>query len=169
MTTDQRPLLETGLAALGFARASAFRFSEDITDETRTKAPFEGGNHVAWVWGHLAWTDDYFMKEFSGGDSRIPESWQGLFGMGSEPRDDPGAYPALEELKRVAEERRAEVRAWFESKSEAELLEDLPEQWQSFAKTYAVLMSTLAAHECMHVGQILTCRKALKMGYAWTE
>ena len=40
----------------------------------------------------------------------------------------------------------------------------LPEDWQVFAKSYGVLINTIAWHEGMHAGQLTVIRRELGLG-----
>jgi uncharacterized damage-inducible protein DinB len=81
--------------------------------------------------------------------------------MGSEPVDDPGRYPSYDEVKAVFDERRQALIEWISNMDDAKLAEPLPEDYRSFAENHAGLIGAMAAHECMHNGQIGCMRKAL--------
>ncbi|MCZ6816774.1 MAG: DinB family protein, partial [Planctomycetota bacterium] len=54
--------------------------------------------------------------------------------------------------------------AWFLSMSGERLAAALPEDWQVFAKSYGVLINTIAWHEGMHAGQLTVIRRELGLG-----
>ncbi|MHC5023302.1 MAG: DinB family protein [Planctomycetota bacterium] len=163
MTTaaTSSPVHANGIANMEFSRRLLEMLAEDFPEEKLTFQPVTGANHVLWQLGHMAWTDDYFLANLLGGTSNIPESWTELFGMGSEPTDEPGRYPSVEEVRPIMQERRAALCDWFRSRTEAQLAEPLPEDYQTFAPNFGALMGAMAAHESMHAGQITVIRKAI--------
>ena len=67
----------------------------------------------------------------------------------------------ISEIRAYLDASREDLLAWFSSLPEAELYAPLPDELQSFAASPAVLMSTIACHECLHAGQLTTIRKSL--------
>lgn len=154
-------LLEAGLKVLEFARGATFGFLEDIPENQWCKQPIEGGNHTAWVVGHLASTDDYFLTTLSGRPSNLPEAWKTMFGAGSKPVADLSAYPAVAELKSKLSGCREDLIAWLKSLDDKKLLSPLPQDLQMFAPTHAGLSFSLAWHEGLHSGQLTMVRRSL--------
>lgn len=162
-TTTNSLLFDTGKTSLDLARRQTLSLIEDIPADKMTFQPVPKTNHVLWVLGHNAVTDDYFRKTFAGGDAIVDESWSGLFGMGSEPVDDPSKYPSADELKSAMEATRAKLIDAFAEMDEQKLLSALPEDWSSFAPTHATLMGAIAWHEGLHAGQLSAIRRALNI------
>lgn len=161
-TTTLSDVKANGLSALGFSRKCITGMLEGIPVDKRTFHPADG-NHVIWVLGHLAWSDDYFMNELAGAERKCPESWNGLFGMGSEPTNDADAYPSYDEILGHFHDRREALIDWFTSVDDSRLNEPLKEDWKSFAENLGGLMNSIAIHEGMHTGQIMDVRRALKL------
>ena len=159
-TTTMADAKANGLFALGFSRKTLTGMLEGIPEDKRTYHP-AGGNHVMWILGHLAWSDDFFMKELAGLDRACPDEWEGLFGMGSEPADDPSKYPPYEELLSQFHGRREVLVEWFTQLDDGRLTEPLKEEWKGFAENLGSLMSSLAVHEGMHIGQLTDIRRGL--------
>jgi uncharacterized damage-inducible protein DinB len=162
-TTDTSDVLANGLAALDFSQRLMDGLCEDIPEEHATHQPVPGANHMVWQIGHMAWTDDYFLSKLLGGQSALPESWTKLFGMGSEPQADASIYPPLAEMRARRAERRGALLEWYRAQADAKLAEPMPEDYQTFAPNFGALMSSLAAHEAMHAGQVTLIRKSLSM------
>lgn len=159
--TDRSPLLHAGLEALGFSRRTFNKLLDSIPEAKLTAQPVAGMNHAAWLAGHVAMTDDFFLSEIAGQDPKCPAEWKETMWMGSTAVDDPSKYPPMSELRAMLADRRQALCDWFASRSDEQLIEKLPEDWQGFAENYAVLMSTIAAHETMHAGQLTVVRKGL--------
>lgn len=160
-TTTESTVKSCGLAALEFSRGFLEQLADGIPPDKATHQPVNTANHLLWILGHSAVTDDYFISTLAGQEAKCPENWGELFGMGSEPVDDPSKYPALDEVKTVMAERREALVAWLGSLDDDALAEPLPEDLQGFAANRGALMATLAAHEAMHVGQLSVIRKSL--------
>lgn len=158
------PIVTPGLQGLELSRGFLKMLLEGLTDEQMMTRPCPKGNHAAWIVGHLAWTDDSFLQGLAGQASGIPESWNAMFGMKSEPSDDPAAYPPREELMRRLDDRREGVRAWLSGLSEAELTAPIEGDMAQFARTLAMVPSSLSFHEGMHAGQLSMARRAAGLG-----
>lgn len=157
------PVLERGTAALNFARQALLEFLEDIPEDKLTHQPCVAGNHALWIAGHLAWADDYFMTHVGDKPARCPESLGKLFGMGSTPQSDAATYPSLNEIKNSLADNREALLAWFGSMSADDLNKPLPSDYQSFAADFGMMMTSIAWHEGMHLGQLTVVRKSLGM------
>ncbi len=119
-------------------------------DEEGRKGIFEG--HLVELGGEL------FLDLFP--EDRA-EDWNDLFGMGSEPVDDPSKYPPYEELLNHFHQRREALVEWFTQLDDSRLTEPLKEEWKGFAENLGCLMSSMAVHEGMHTGQLMDVRRGL--------
>jgi len=161
-------VIENGLAALKFARDATLGFLEDIPADKVLHQLTPGGNHALWITAHIALTDDDLLSGVGGRDRKCPENWTRLFGMGSKPVGDAGAYPAYDEIKQSLHERREELTAWFKSMNESQSAAPLPKDFEFFAPNHAALASSLAWHEGMHAGQLTMIRRDLGIGPKYT-
>ncbi len=158
------PLAEQGLAALKFSRDVLLKMLDSIPADKVTAQPVKECNHALWVAGHVADTDDFFVRTLTGKPSGLPAGWSEKFSGGSKPVDDPKAYPALAEVKRVLADRREALIAYFRSLDRATLQAAPPEKVKFFGATQAAIPASIAWHEGLHTGQITMCRKGLGMG-----
>ncbi|RMF79602.1 MAG: DinB family protein [Planctomycetota bacterium] len=156
-----KAILEGCLVGLEFSRSALLRLAEDIPAESRTHQPVPGANHLMWVLGHLATTDDYFLSKLSGRPQKFDEEWLAKFWMGSTPRADVADYPPYQQLVDIAKERRAALTDYLRSLSDEQLAAAMPEGIASFAPSVAALPACLAAHEGLHSGQLTVQRKSL--------
>lgn len=166
MTTEAttkvtNPLVETGLSTLAFSRGVTMKLLEAIPSESRLLCPLEGAHNALWIAGHVAMTDDYFLKAVGGQESVIDESWEKLFGMGTVACDDAGLYPSWDEIIACMKERREALESWFSSLDAEALSAPLPDELQFFAASVGALMGTIAWHEGFHAGQTTAIRKKL--------
>lgn len=156
-------LFQTGKATLEFSRSYLLSMLEGIPADKLTHQPVPGANHALWILGHVAWCDDFFLAEMTRKPALLPKRWAELFANSTKPQPDAKAYPSLEELKSTMQRTRAALITWFEGMDEAELLSPLPEDWKTFAPTYAALMSVTACHESTHTGQLTVVRRSLNI------
>ena len=79
-----------------------------------------GGCHPLWVLGHLALVEGMIPAVLFGQKNPVAE-WQKLFGPGSEPVADPGAYPPFAEVREKYLELRERNLKLLDSLSEEDL------------------------------------------------
>ncbi len=154
-------LFETGKAALEFSRSVSLGLFEEVPKDKLLHQPLPGGNHALWILGHIAVSDEYFLRNLAGQTTPHLEAWQAQFFAGSVCVPDAAAYPPIEEVLACLNEARERLIAWFGSLPEEQLQGPLPGEKSFFAPTYAALMSSIAGHEMLHAGQLSVVRKSL--------
>ena len=156
-------ILDAGLSSLKFARHMTVSFLDAIPKEHWFHAPVEGGNHAAWIAGHVAWEDDdCLMQLVEGRGRKLPQHWQDTFATGTRPSTDRSASPSIPELRAALTDYREELIAFFQASADR-LSDPLPEGLHGFAKDLGSFMPALACHEMIHVGQLTVVRKSLKL------
>ncbi len=155
------------LHRLRFSRGSVLRLIKDIPADQLCAQPGPSHNHVMWIVGHIACTDDYFLNQFAGRDLALPESWHRMFAGGSTPTSDASRYPPWNEVKQAFRERREALTAWLTDMTESQLDEPTPTRWQPYALTMRDVAHFAAWHEGYHAGQISTLRPAFGLGPAF--
>jgi len=166
MTTTTTTTHESAKAVLELARRSTLKMIDDIPAGKFCHKPVDGANHALWVLGHLAVTDDWFACTLASRESVIDESWGPLFGMKSEPSDDPTIYPSIDEIKSALERARQSLLTGFESLGEQQLQGPVPEELEGFAPNVGGAAYTLAWHEGFHAGQLSAVRRSLGLPFA---
>lgn len=148
---------------LRFAHHAMKRLIADIPVEKMCAQPLAGVtmNHSLWIIGHIACTDDYFMREFSGRPMTLPERWHTIFGMGSTPTSDASQYPGADVVIAALNDRRHAYIAWYESLTDQQRAQPAPERWLRFAPTNGDVAYFLTWHRGFHSGQLSTLRRAL--------
>lgn len=164
MSTPTAPTAAGHLHQLRFARGATELLIKDIPEDKLCAQPGSGRNHVMYVVGHLACTDDFFLKEFGGKPFALPEAFHKMFG--DTPTSDASKYPPFAEVKKAFNERREAVIKWFEGMSEEQLNAPTPEKWQKYAPTMRDVAFFAAWHEGYHGGQISAARPAFGLGPA---
>ena len=154
-------LVEGGLTVMAFSRKALLGMLEDVPEEQWAHQPIPHANHAAWITGHLAHTDNFFLTAVAGRTTKIPGEWDELFGMGSVPTPELKRYPAPADLRDFLGSLRADLVAWFQSLDERTAQAPLPEELRMFAPSKGALANSIAWHEGMHTGQLTVVRKSL--------
>src|SRR5262245_43593293 len=63
-------------------------------------------NHALWFAGHMATSDNFFLSLVAPEKKSDLPDFQAKFGMGSQPTNDPAAYPKAENVVAAMRERR---------------------------------------------------------------
>lgn len=160
-----RAALCSGLHVMGVARDLLDKALADFAGDALFAQPFKGANHALFIMGHLAVSDAFFLKTIGGSPTAVPEGWDGLFGMGAEPKPDAAAYPPVEEVRQVYAKAREELVEHLRALDDETLAAPAPEPLNNAADCVAGLTSFIAMHDGVHTGQTLNLRKALGMPY----
>lgn len=155
--------LKAGLTSLRFARHMTLAFLDSIPEVHWLHAPVDGGNHAAWIAGHVAWEDDDCLRRLVKGRGRkLPQAWHDAFATGTRPGADRSAYPSDPGLRAALTTYREELIDFFKDSADR-LTDPLPEGLHGFAKDLAALMPAIACHEMIHAGQLTVIRKRLNL------
>lgn len=134
----------------------------DMQDAPLTAPTANGGNHPLWVLGHLVKAESDLLDGFiHGKPNRFPELEES-FGMGSQPVNDPKAYPPMEDLMAKFEQIRAATLAHLDTLSEADLDKPshAPEEMSAFFGTIGACFAAMSTHMAFHGGQVACARLA---------
>lgn len=120
-----------------------------------------GGNHAMWIAGHLAVVEGRLQQMLHGGRNPVHE-WKPLFDWGSEPLDDPAAYPPFDEVLAKFKDLRAQTHAFLDEVGDAGL--DRPTKCQppgfSGMETAGKAIMVIAGHAIGHMGGLTVVRAA---------
>ncbi len=155
-------LKAAALGAFGFAAMTTDKAFEGFDQSNAFTCPDEGGNHAAWVAGHLAQTYAWVLDRYAG-EGGLDPALKDLFGGGSEPKEDPAVYPPFDELMATMKDRRQAFTDWFSALPEEKAAELLDEEARMFGQTFAGMVGAMGAHENYHAGQLSVVRKKLGM------
>jgi hypothetical protein len=161
--TAENRTLTTGLQAMQFARGFLKTLLESTPDNVFYTVPVAGGNHAAWVVGHLAVTDDFVLSALSGRQSMLPKEWGELFNGGTICHPDASRYPTRQELEQKLHETRAALEAWYTSLSEEQLATVVQGDLAMFIPTWSAIGGACGFHDAFHSAQISVARRASGM------
>ena len=115
--------------------------------------------HPLWVIGHLCCVRDYILR-WAGRPTVCDESWEALFGNGSEPSRT-GGYPPFPELLRTFDETARRVTEVLEELNDAKYSAPIPDSTLKFpTKRHGIFFEALS-HEAIHFGQLRVLVKSI--------
>ena len=139
-------------------------YTSDLSDEEYFIPAAEGTNHIAWVLGHIAQTEDWMIGLLTSAERTVSKDLQELFGGSSECSPDAEKYPSRKELDEMFRSNRARAikaaqtaddSCWDDAAPEDGLPKD------SFP-TVGSVWGMMGAHQFWHLGQLTTCRSVMK-------
>ncbi len=143
---------------LFYAKASL----EDIPDDQMSFRPLGDMNPPAWIAGHIVHSYED-AAALLGGRNQLPEGWDALFGMGSEPTTDLSAYPTKARLVAALDDTHQRVDALLADVDEALLQQPTPDDaMRDFFPTVGdMVVAIVTFHEGVHLGQLAAWRSAV--------
>ena len=120
-----------------------------------------GGNHAMWIAGHLTVVEGRLQQMLHGGPNPV-HHWKPLFDWGSEPVDDPAAYPPFDEVLNKFKELRAQTHAFLDEVGEEGLDRPTKSQPPGFTgfETVGNAILIIAVHASGHLGGLTVVRAA---------
>ena len=123
-----------------------------------------GGNHPLWILGHLAVLEGAIPSIILGAEAgpHPVEHWRPLFGTGTRPRPDAGAYPPFDELLSTLRRLRARNLALLDELGEEGLdrvPRAVPPGFEDVMKTAGHTLLLISLHQMVHYGQIADARR----------
>jgi len=138
------------------------RLASDMSDQSMTRTTPREGNHPTWILGHLALVEGG-IPHILFGEANPVERWGPLFGQGSTPTDDAGAYPPFGEVLATLRDLRSKNLARLEEIGEAGLdraPSAVPPGFEDEMRTVGQTLLTIALHQMFHLGQVADARRA---------
>lgn len=152
-------LRDRSVALMKFGRQTFSKYSAGFSSEQMTAQPAGHVNHLLWTFGHLAATAGWALSVITGEKGAVPEAYDKLFGMGSVPVADAGAYPSFDEVKGYFDSSFDKLVGAVSKMTDAQLSEAV--DTGGFASDKADLAAKIGWHEGWHVGQVVALRRAL--------
>jgi uncharacterized damage-inducible protein DinB len=118
-------------------------------------------NHALWFVGHMATSDNFFLSLVSAEKSRQLPDFQSKFGMGSQPTNDPAAYPPPESVLATMRERRQTLLDVLDGLKDEDLAKKTPDGAPDFLPDVASVFELAIWHEGQHNGQLTVARRAM--------
>lgn len=148
--------------ALTLSDQAFTQLAEDMRDQPLTEPTPRGGNHPMWVLGHITLIEAS-IPQILFGESNPLAHWAPLFAPGTEPKDNPGAYPPFDELLRAYRDHRARTLKILNGLSETDLdrpTKAPPKGLEDALATFGQTLLVVALHQMTHRGQLADARRA---------
>ena len=159
--TERRAMVARVIDLVKFARKTLDEMASGIPDSRATEQLPGASNHKLWTYGHLATATDWFAGLIDGKPTSIPESYQGLFGMGSAPKPNAAAYPPLGEVRAVADASFRRVLDALSVLSDRDLFAPVEGDGAGFATDKLDAAVKGLWHEGWHLGQLAALRRGM--------
>jgi len=144
------------------ARQMSERMLADFkTPQQWTHQVQPGVNHALWFAGHMAISDNFFISLVDPSQSREMGESQRLFGVGSQPVNDPATYPPAQDVLEQMRERRRTLLSILENLSDDDLARKTPTGSPDFLADFGSVFGAAAWHEGVHTGQLSIARRAI--------
>jgi uncharacterized damage-inducible protein DinB len=120
-----------------------------------------GCNHALWFAGHMATSDNFFLSLIAPDKKKEMPEFQTKFGMGSQPTNEPTAYPEAEGVLATMRERREALLSTLEGMCDDDLAKKTPDGAPDFLPDVGSVFEVAIWHEGRHSGQLSVARRAL--------
>ncbi len=136
-------------------------YLDEMSDQPLLRPGPWGGNHAMWIAGHLTVIEGRLQKMLRGTPNPV-ERWKPLFDWGSEPVDDPAAYPPFEVVVAKFKELRQQTHAFLDEFGEEGLDRHTKSQPPGFSgfETAGAAIMIIAGHAIGHMGGLTVIRAA---------
>jgi uncharacterized damage-inducible protein DinB len=118
-------------------------------------------NHALWFAGHMATSDNFFLSLIAPDKKHEMPEFQTKFGMGSQPTNEPAAYPQPESVLATMRERRGALLSTLEAMNDDDLAKKTPDGAPDFLPDVGSVFEVAIWHEGRHSGQLSVARRAL--------
>jgi len=137
--------------------------ARDLSEREYFRVPIKGANHIGWVLGHIACTEDRAVAALTGKSQRIRQTTHELFKSGSTCVAHASRYPTrgkIDELFITTRARTVEALMNFDLVKWGDPSPDAMRE--AFFPTMGSVWGTQATHQLWHIGQITVCRVAMQ-------
>lgn len=134
---------------------------EDMREVPMTQPTSRGGNHPLWIMGHLAVIEGGVPQVLFGEKNPV-EPWKPLFGPGTRPTTDAGAYPAFDKVLGTFRDLRAKNLELLDEIGDEGLdrvPKAVPPGFEDAMRTFGHTFLLVALHQMVHYGQIADARR----------
>ena len=133
-----------------------------LSDEECFKPPVPGGNHAAWIVGHIAVSEDSMVADLTGKPKRIPEATHELFRGGSTCYAGASKYPSRKQIDELYRDARANTVESLRMFDVAKWSDPSPERYpRDLMGTAGAIWGLISTHAFWHIGQLTVCRTAM--------
>ena len=134
-------------------------FSRDFSDADAQVQPCENGNHLNWMFVHMAVSEDSMIATLTGQPKKLSESLHKSYGGGSTCKADDGMTRA--EALKLFNEAHARTEEFVKNFDESRYGDMAPEGFPPLFPTVGGVIGLLGTHPFWHFGQLTVNRTML--------
>ncbi len=112
-----------------------------------------------WCLGHLATSEDWFLKLLTGAETALSEDTHAKYKAGQSPTSNAGDYPGKADVWGMFQAQRKRVLAALEKDDPGTWDDPAPEGLPPLFKTRGSIWGLIATHQYWHLGQIMSIRR----------
>ena len=136
--------------------------TKGLSDSEYFVPPMRDGNHVGWILGHIAYSEDWTISLITGASQQMATPVAELFGGSSSCLADASGYPARGELDTLFRDSRRRTVETLGAFDDARWDEASPDDApRDYFPTVGALWGMAGTHQFWHIGQMTMCRRAL--------
>lgn len=159
--SGQRTEIARAIALLAWCHEYTGKLCAGFPEDKLTAQPSPTDNHLLWQIGHLATGYAWFASMLDGKSSSVGEPFDKLFGWGSTPTSNIGAYPDHAMVRKVHDDQYQRLVKAAEALDDDAATAPLPKEAGDFATSKLDVVQKCIWHEGWHQGQISSLRRAL--------
>ncbi|MCO6438339.1 MAG: DinB family protein [Phycisphaerae bacterium] len=138
------------------------QMTADLSDSEFFKPAVPGSNHIAWIVGHIAYSEDGLTAKITGQAPAFGEKFAGTFGGQSKCVPDASKYPPVSEIKSMFLTARGRAIEGLKMFDEKRWNDPSPEGMpREYFPTMGSVWQLQGTHAYWHIGQLTTCRVAM--------
>ena len=148
--------------SLNMSQGWIMGLAEDLKDQPLVQPTPNGGNHLLWCLGHLAYAEANMISVMCKGEENPLASWKDLFDAGTSVSTNAADYPSIDEVFTRVSETRAATLAYLDTLSDEDLAKPSHAEGE-MKEWFGTIGQCLAAsliHFGFHGGQIADARRA---------
>ncbi len=159
--SGSRNEIARAIALLVWTHEMTGKLCAGVPEHQLTAQATPADNHILWQIGHLASSYAWFASMLDGKSAKLGETFDTLFGFGSKPVADPGAYPDHAMVRKVHDDQFQRLVSAAQQLDDDQATAPLPKEAGTFATSKLDAIQKCIWHEGWHQGQMSALRRAL--------
>lgn len=135
--------------------------TDDFTEDERFVRAVPGGNHAAWLMGHLIVAERRFLEMLGSVPPELPPGFEEVHSSAGASADGPDGFLTLAGYRELAAAVRASLIAAIDGMSDADFAKPVTGRMAGITPTLGHLLVLTGNHSAFHCGQLSTIRRKL--------
>jgi len=138
-----------------------YKMIEDLSENEFFVPAMKGGNHAAWIVGHIAVSEDSMVAGLLGKELKYPKENE-LFKGGTQCLPDASKYPSKAKIIELLRNARANTLEALKQSDVSKWTQPSPEGWpKDVFPNVASVWALISSHPFWHIGQLSMCRMSM--------